>query len=126
MHVEQFDLHKELLYLIKSALRGGARQDPGVRIEMPFDLITFNGGLKMMDTPKYERRGVLVYGLKMYQDLCPFLGQDWHIQIVHRRGDFNYIHLHSLSFHLHKRSEYKDGKEVEVVSGRFVPGIQIC
>ena len=86
MHVESFDLHKELLYLIKSALRGGARQDPGVRIEMPFDLITFNGGLKMMDTPKYEQRGVLVYGLK----ICPLLGQDWHIRIVHFINIHNY------------------------------------
>ena len=45
-----FDLHYELAYAIKAALQSCLpRRDPDVRLEIPFDLLIFNGGLKLAE-----------------------------------------------------------------------------
>ena len=41
-----FDFHDQLAYAIKSALVSHRDKDPAVRIEIPFDLLMFQGGLK--------------------------------------------------------------------------------
>ena len=54
LQIEQYcalDFHQELVYAIKAVLRSSLpRRDPEVRLEVPFDLLIYNGGLKAAGT----------------------------------------------------------------------------
>ena len=80
---QPFSLHQELAYHIKSSLKG-SRKDPVIRIEMPFDLLLFNGGLKCCGNLLRRSRGHDIYGLKRYAyaDLKPLLSDRWHLRIL--------------------------------------------
>lgn len=43
-----FDVHRELAYQIALALNSKHRSEPEVRIELPFDKLLFEGGLKQV------------------------------------------------------------------------------
>ena len=88
---QPFSLHQELAYHIKSSLKG-SRKDPVIRIEMPFDLLLFNGGLKCCGNLLRRSRGHDIYGLKRYAyaDLKPLLSDRWHLRILNPRRDFCY------------------------------------
>ena len=43
-----FSLYGELSYQVKLALNSSRRKEPEVRIEIPFDEVEFNGGLKLL------------------------------------------------------------------------------
>jgi len=64
-----FDHHRELAYSIKAALNSSQRSDPMVRIELPFDLLQFNGGLKLAGTYLRTFRGNSIYGIQKYGGL---------------------------------------------------------
>ncbi len=54
--------YKELAYAIKAALRSTLpRRDPDVRIEVPFDELFYNGGLKQAGSFVWSFRGNEVY-----------------------------------------------------------------
>ena len=73
---EPFDLHYELAYAIKAALRSCLpRRDPDVRLEIPFDLLIFNGGMKLAGTFVRKFRGHDIYTIRNYCELAPLLGQ---------------------------------------------------
>ena len=42
-----FDHHQQLAYAIKSSLYSGRDRDPSIRLEIPFDKLMFQGGMKM-------------------------------------------------------------------------------
>ena len=44
---EKFDLNQELAVKIKSSLLGNRKCSPVIRLAMPFDLMTFNEGLRI-------------------------------------------------------------------------------
>ena len=61
---KSFDLHYELAYAIKAALRSCLpRHDPDVRLEIPFDLLIFNGGLKLVGAFVRKFRGHDISGI---------------------------------------------------------------
>ena len=73
-----FNHHNLLGYEIKLALKG-SRKDPCIAVEVPFDLLIYNGGLKQLGTFKGTRAGHEVYEVKKNEDLTPLLGQKWYI-----------------------------------------------
>ena len=50
------------------------RRDIDVRIEMGFDAMLYQGGLKSLGYLKKRDRGHEVYGIKAYKDLVPLFG----------------------------------------------------
>lgn len=107
---QPFDLHQELAYHIKSSLKG-SRKDPVIRIEMPFDHLLFNGGLKCCGKLLRKSRGHDIYGLSHYADLRPLLGDRWHLRILNPRRDFCYVHLETVEYWLHKRKSIQEFDE---------------
>lgn len=105
-----FDLHKELAYSIKSSLRG-SRNDPEIRIDMPFDLLLFNGGLKQHGCLLRRAQGHEVMGIENYSDLVPLLGKRWYIRILNPRKNFCYVNKETVQFWVHKRKDLEEFDE---------------
>lgn len=61
-----YSLCRDLANRIKSSLRAGRKDDPKVRLEIPFDTIHFDGGLRMCGKPKKVWRGNNVYIIAAY------------------------------------------------------------
>ena len=99
---QPFDLHKQLAFLVKSSLKG-CRKDPAIRIEMPFDLVVFNGGLWFCGKHRVTTRGHEVFGLNHYADLKPLLGE--------KRRDFCYVKLQTVEYWVYKRKDIEEFDE---------------
>ena len=117
---QPFELHRELAYQIKVSLNLSGRRDPDIRIEVPFDKLLFEGGLKQAGHYIQSTQGNEVYGIRKYADLTPLLGKNWYIRGLNERMDFCYIDLHSLRFYLYKRQplmEYTPNGKQDINSG---------
>ena len=64
-----------------------------VRIDMPFDRLEFNGGLKQFGAEKRFVRGVQRYTISTFKDLNQLLGVDWHWKGINVNEDFCYVIL---------------------------------
>ena len=73
---------------IKQSLSCTRKNSPEVRIVVPFDAITLNGGLKMLGTQSKKAQGVQHYTIKHYQDLNPLLGKNWPCRVLSVNGDY--------------------------------------
>ena len=114
-----FDAHRELAYQIVLALDSKHRSDPDVRIELPFDKLLFEGGLKQYGKLLCKSRGHDVYTIQSYSALAPLLGDKWHMRGLNERLNFCYVNLKTVQFHLHKRQNI----EVYDFAGkRTIPG----
>lgn len=98
-----FSLYKELTGRVKIALNSGRKQSPCIKIEMPFDTIHFNGGLKSYGVKSRNYRGIQRYKINKYEDLNPLLGDNWHVRGLNAAGDFCYVILDTIEFYLYKR-----------------------
>ena len=98
-----FSLYQELALKIKRTLQGSRKASPEVRIEMDFDNIIFDGGLKRVGKLRQIQRGVHVYGITAYSDLDGLLGSKWFIRCFNSKGDFGYAILKTVTFMLKKR-----------------------
>ena len=65
---------------------------------MPFDLLIFNGGLKLAATPGKKSGGIQYYRINNYKDLYPFLGVNWHIRGINGNGDYGYVLKETVEF----------------------------
>lgn len=109
-----FTLYTELRNKIKSALNSGRKESPVVRIDMPFDKLQFDGGLKQYGTFVRTFRGIDRYNISHYHDLNVLLGKNWHFRGLNSQGDFCYVIKGTVEFYLHKRhplQEYFPGEE---------------
>ena len=129
LQIEQyraFDFHRELAYAIKAALRSSLpRRDPEVRLEVPFDLLIYNGGLKAAGTFVREFRGHQIYGIKSYSDLTPLLGKRWYLRVLNKQQDFCAIKLETVLFYIHRRADLiefsaEDGAPIPMEGGYVV------
>ena len=100
---QPFELHKELAYQIKLALDSRGRRDPQIRIDLPFDKLIYDGGLKQLGKHSHNNRGSEVYTIRHYSDLNPLLGSNWHIRGVNARLNFCYLHLDTVQYYLYER-----------------------
>lgn len=106
--VERFTLYNELATRIKQALNSSRKESPVIRIDMAFDKIEFDGGLRLCGTEKRCVRGVKRYRITKYQDLNHLLGINWHYRGLNHNGDFCYVLLDTVEFYLYRRRPLKE------------------
>ena len=58
---EPFSLYKDLSLRIKRALSCNRKASPIIKLSMPFDLLSFNGGLKLVGVPGKKSSGIQYY-----------------------------------------------------------------
>ena len=98
-----FDPHRELAFQIKASLDSGHRKAVDVRLDMPFDRLLFNGGLKQKAVHIRSSHGHEIYGIKHYSDLDSLLGKGWHMRALNPCLDFCYVNLETVQFYMHER-----------------------
>ena len=81
----------------------GRKQSPAARIDMPFDIIQFNGGLKAAGVPSKVIHGVQRYKINHFRDLTSLLGSHWHFRGLNKNGDYGYVILETVEYYLHER-----------------------
>lgn len=94
-----------------------------MRLELPFDKILFEGGLKKMGKPLRLSHGHEIYTIKCYGDLKPFLGSRWYIRALNEHLDFCYVNLDTVQFHLHSRQpleEYSEHGSSYIIGGHVL------
>ena len=115
------NLYEELAFQIKAALHSGTRKDVDVRIDMPFDRLLFDGGLKRSGDFIRRSHNHDIFGIRRYADLDQLLGKGWHMRALNTRLDFCYANLQTVHFYLHKRRpllEFTEDGEEKAVRGR--------
>jgi len=70
---------------------------------MPFDVLLFNGGLKIAGEPSRRIHGTQRYKINHFRDLNPLFGQHWHFRGLNTNGDYGYVVLETVEFYLHSR-----------------------
>ena len=95
---EPFSLYKDLSLRIKRALSCNRKASPIIKLSMPFDLLSFNGGLKLVGVPGKKSSGIQYYKIKNYKDLYPFLGINWHVRGINGNGDYGYVLKETVEF----------------------------
>ena len=83
-----FSLYTELGNRIKSSLMSRRKESPTIKIELSFDKVLFEGGLKVFGTESRYFRGVQRYKIGKYSDLNPVLGLNWYFRGINPHGDF--------------------------------------
>ena len=106
--IEQFSLYKELAHRIKATLKSTRKESPMVKIEMPFDFVSFCGGLQQYGVKKRFIRGSQRYCIKSYNALDQLLDSNWHVRGLNRNGDFCYAILNTIEFYLYHRRPLKE------------------
>ena len=96
-----FSLYAELGIKIKQALTCGRKESPSIRIDMPFDVLMFNGGLKIAGVASRRIHGTQRYKINHFRDLNPLIGQHWHFRGLNINGDYGYVVLETVEFYLH-------------------------
>ena len=84
------------------------KESPTIRIDLQFDKVLFEGGLKVCGTASRFYCGVQRYTIKKYVDLNPVLGQNWHFRSINPNGDFFYVLLNTVEYYLYKREPLKE------------------
>jgi len=96
-----YSLYRDLSIRIKRSLTC-ARTSPDVKIVMPFDALSFNGGLKSLGTPSNKYGGIQHYTIKEYKDLNDILGYNWHVRGINCNVDYGYAIKETINFYLRK------------------------
>ena len=81
-------LYRGLSAKVKQALMCGRKTSPVVRIVMPFDIVLFNGGLKVAGFLSRTFRKIQHYKIRNYCDLDGLLGRNWHYRGLNANGDY--------------------------------------
>lgn len=91
-----FSLYAELGLQIKQALSCSRKQSPTIRIDMSFDILLFNGGLKVAGVPSKVVHGTQRYKINHFRNLTPLLGSHWHFRGLNNHGDYGYVILETV------------------------------
>ena len=105
---QPFDIHQQLAYAVKASLVSSRDKDPAVRIEVPFDRLMFQGGLKTAGKFVKKVRDEEQYTINQYEDLVPFLGERWFIRGINAHLDFCAVIKETVIYHLHKKPPIVD------------------
>ena len=63
-----FSLYSELSVKVKCALSNRRKENPSIRIDIPFDKMLFDGGFKVYGTPSRVYRGTQRYKITNFKD----------------------------------------------------------
>ena len=107
-YFQPYSLYNNLSVKIKQVLSCGRKSSPTVRIVMPFDVIQFNGGLKVCGVPSKKVRGIQQYHIRHYRDLNPLLGRNWHFRGLNINGDYGYAIMQTVEFYLRRCKPLKE------------------
>lgn len=99
---QPFSVYGNLRVKIKQALVSGRKSSPIVKINIGFDFIQFNGGLKAAGRLFKVVQGVQHFKIEQYRDLDPYLGNNWHFRGFNPNGDYGYVQLETVDFCLRK------------------------
>ena len=113
--IEHFSLYYELATRIKTTLNSSRKESPTVRIDLPFDRIEFDGGLRVHGVKKCCIRGIQRYTLLQYLNLL--LGVNWHFRGINTDGVFCYVVLSTVEFHSYHRRSLKEFVPSRTVNG---------
>ncbi len=94
-----------------------------MQINMPFDPMVFNGGLRLLGQFMNGPRGTPVYGIKCHADLKPLLGERWYIRGVNPQAGFCYVNRDTVRFYLRAKVPIKDylgDGQCSLVHGSFI------
>ena len=72
-----------------------------MKINIPFDILLFNGGLKQKGIPSVKKCGIQHYNIRDYTDLDDVLGGSWHFRGLNASGDYGYAVLDTIDFYIH-------------------------
>ena len=95
---EEHGFHQDLALKIKSLLVGHRKSNPVSRIEMTFDKVTFDEGLRTKGHASKSVRGTQHYKISSYNDLDGLLGHNWHYRGLNDVGDFCYVVLETVEY----------------------------
>ena len=98
-----YSLYTDMASRIKASLALGRKEDPEIRIDMPFDKVSFDGVLKLKGKKVKLCRGVMHYGISASEELDEFFGKNWHVRGLKEAGDFNYVIVNTVRFWLYQR-----------------------
>ena len=98
-----FSLYKELALKIEANLTCGRKSSPTIKIEMPFDKLLYDGGLKSLGRFKHRSRGNKQFTITTHSDLDPLLGKNWHVRGLNIAGDFSCIIPESVCYYLRRK-----------------------
>ena len=73
---------------------------------MLFDILVFNGSLKLAGTPSRKVGGTQYYKLTSYQDLNVFLGPNWHYRGINVKGNYGYVLKEAFEFYIRKKRPF--------------------
>lgn len=79
---------------------------PKIKIAMLFDILMFNGSLKLAGTPSRQAAGTQYY--KKNQDLNAYLGPNWHFRGINSNGDYEYVLKETFDFCIRERRPFKE------------------
>ena len=102
-----FSLYMELGDRFKPGLNSGRNVSP-VRVDMTFDEVQFDGGVKQCGVLVHTLRGTERYRINQYRDLNSLLGRNWHFRGLNSNGDYCYVVSETVEFDLHKRQRLQD------------------
>jgi len=85
--VESFNLHSELARRSKQSLNCVRKETPVVHMDMPFDFVLYEGGLKARGYFAREYYRTERYKIRQYKDLNTLLSTNWHWRGLHLNGD---------------------------------------
>ena len=114
------DVHELLSYAIKSSLVSGRDRDPAIRLEVPFDKLIFQGGLRAAGKLVRAVRGEEHYTITEHKDLTPFLGEKWFIRGINSHFDFCAVIVETVTYYLHKKAPINDYLSSETTDGGYV------
>lgn len=100
-----FSLHDEPRYQIKLTLDSKRRKELDVRIEIPFDKVLFDGGLKLSGVFQRFSHSHEVYTISDFGSLCLFLGGGWWYRCLNKHMNVCYVNKETVSvlLYLHTR-----------------------
>lgn len=106
--VESFNLHSELARRIKQSLNCVRKETPIVRLDMPFDFVLYEGGLKARGYLARDYYRTERYKIHQYKDLNTLLSTNWHWRGLNVNGDFCYVILDTVEYYLYRRQPLKE------------------
>jgi len=103
-----FSVFDELRLRIKGGLSCSRMASPKIKVAVPFDILMFNGSLKLAGIPSRKAGGTQYYKVLNYQDLNAYLGPNWHYRGINCNGDYGYVIKETFEFCIRKRRPFKE------------------
>ena len=93
-----YSLYEDLSIKIKRALTSRRRASPPLKFTMTFDILLFNGGLKLAGKPSKKVLGVQYFKINQYKDQNHLLGKYWHVRGLNSSGDYSFAIKDTIKF----------------------------